>query len=52
MKRSKTDKVIGGVCGGLGKYTGANSWVFRILFLLFGAFWVYLLMSIFVKEEN
>ncbi len=53
MKRSKTDKVIAGVCGGIGKYTGINPWLFRILFLFIGAgFWIYLLMWIFIEEEN
>jgi phage shock protein C len=53
MKRSKTDKVIAGVCGGIGKATGINPWLFRILFLILGGgFWIYLLMWIFVKEEN
>jgi phage shock protein PspC (stress-responsive transcriptional regulator) len=53
MKRSKTDKVIAGVCGGIGKATGINPWLFRILFLILGGgFWIYLLMWIFVEEEN
>ena len=53
MKRSRTDKVIAGVCGGIGKATGINPWLFRILFLILGGgFWIYLLMWIFVKEEN
>jgi len=52
MKRSKTDRVIAGVCGGIGKVTGVNPWLFRILFLLFGGgFWIYLLMWIFIEEE-
>ena len=52
MKRSKTDKVIAGVCGGIGKYTGINPWLFRILFLILGGgFWIYLLMWIFIEEE-
>lgn len=36
MKRSRTDKVIAGVCGGIGKHTGINPWLFRILFLILG----------------
>ena len=53
MRRSKNDKVIAGVCGGIGKYTDMNPWIFRILFLLLGGgFWIYLLMWIFIKEEN
>jgi phage shock protein PspC (stress-responsive transcriptional regulator) len=53
MKRSRTDKVIAGVCGGIGKHTGLNPWLFRILFIILGGgFWIYLLMWIFIEEEN
>jgi phage shock protein C len=53
MKRSKTNKIIAGVCAGIGKYTGLNPWLFRILFLfLGGGFWIYLLMWIFIEQEN
>jgi phage shock protein C len=51
MKRSKNDRVIAGVCGGIGKSTGIEPWLFRILFLVFGGFWIYLLMWIFIEEE-
>ena len=53
MKRSKTDKMIAGICGGMSKSTGVNPWLFRIIFLLAaGGFWVYLLMWAFIKEED
>ena len=26
-------------------------WLFRILFLVFGGFWIYVLMWIFIEEE-
>lgn len=53
FKRSKTDRLLGGVCGGLYKYTGINSWFWRILMILIGgAFWVYLLLWIFTEEDN
>ena len=53
MKRSKTDKIIAGVCGGMSKSTGINPWFFRILFLFVaGGLWIYLLMWAFIKEEN
>jgi phage shock protein C len=53
MKRSKSDKIIAGVCGGIGKYTNVNPWLWRILFLLVGGgFWIYLLMWAFIQEEN
>jgi phage shock protein PspC (stress-responsive transcriptional regulator) len=52
MTRSKTDRIIAGVCGGIAKSTGINPWLFRILFLLIGGgFWVYLLMWVFIEDE-
>jgi phage shock protein C len=52
MLRSRYDRIIAGVCGGIGKYTGINPWFFRILFLILGGgFWIYILMWIFIKEE-
>jgi phage shock protein PspC (stress-responsive transcriptional regulator) len=52
MTRSKTDRIIDGVCGGIAKSTGINPWLFRILFLLIGGgFWVYLLMWVFIEDE-
>ncbi|MES2148711.1 MAG: PspC domain-containing protein [Pseudomonadota bacterium] len=56
LRRSQTDRWLGGVCGGLGKVTGLESWIWRLVFALFtisfgfGAV-VYLLMWIFVPEE-
>ena len=34
-RRSSNDKVIGGVCGGLGEATDIPSWIWRVVFLLF-----------------
>jgi len=34
LKRSLTDRWIGGVCGGLAEMTNLPSWTWRILFLL------------------
>jgi phage shock protein C len=56
LRRSKTDQWLGGVCGGLGKSTGMESWVWRLFFVLsvvcFGfGFLVYLLAWIFIPEE-
>ena len=48
MKRSKDDKIIAGVCGGIGEATGP--WLFRLLFLFGGGIWIYLLMWIFIKD--
>lgn len=57
LRRSRADRWIGGVCGGLNGVLGIEAWVWRLVFVLFtlltsgfGAL-VYLLMWIFVPEE-
>jgi len=32
FRRSRTDRVFGGVCGGIARSTGMESWVWRLLF--------------------
>jgi len=55
FRRSRTDRVFGGVCGGIARSTGMESWVWRLLFAaLFicggvGLF-VYVLLWIFVPS--
>ncbi|MEK8050534.1 PspC domain-containing protein [Ideonella sp. DXS22W] len=56
FRRSLTDKWLGGVCGGLARVTGLESWawrlIFAVLFLWGGAgLLVYLLLWIFVPAE-
>ena len=34
LMRSVEDRVLAGVCGGLGQYTGIDAWVFRLGFVL------------------
>jgi phage shock protein C len=56
LRRSRTDRWLGGVCGGLGKASGMESWIWRLVFVLFTATFgfgllIYLLMWIFVPEE-
>ncbi|MFC4930852.1 PspC domain-containing protein [Massilia sp. GCM10023247] len=57
LRRSRADRWLGGVCGGLAGILGLESWVWRLIFTVFtlitsgfGAL-VYLLMWIFVPEE-
>jgi phage shock protein C len=56
LRRSRSDRWLGGVCGGLGLASGIDAWVWRLVFTLFtitfgfGAV-IYLLMWIFVPEE-
>jgi phage shock protein C len=56
LTRSRSDHVLGGVCGGLGKHTGLPPWAWRFMFVL-SAFYLgigllgYLLLWIFVPLE-
>ena len=57
FRRSKHDQWLGGICGGLGKFTGLESWVWRLLFVLFTFYFgfgllAYVLAWIFVPEED
>lgn len=57
LRRSSTDRWIGGVCGGLAAYAGVESWLVRLMFalaLVFGGagFVPYLLLWIFVPAEG
>jgi phage shock protein PspC (stress-responsive transcriptional regulator) len=54
--RSRTDRWLSGVCGGIGPVTGVPSWVWRLLFTFLALFagtgvLVYILMWIFVPED-
>jgi phage shock protein C len=56
LRRSATDRWIGGVCGGIGAATGTESWIWRLLFavgLLAGGITavLYLLMWLLVPSE-
>src|SRR3954467_9286847 len=57
LRRSRSDRWLGGVCGGLARVTSLESWVWRLIFVLialcgFGlGVVIYLLMWIFVPEE-
>lgn len=56
FRRSRSDRWLGGVCGGLQQMTGLASWGWRILFVLgltLGgcSLGVYLLLWLFVPSE-
>lgn len=52
FRRSKYDKILGGVCGGLAELTGINAWFWRILMIVIsGSVWLYLILWIFTKED-
>ncbi len=57
LRRSRSDRWIGGVCGGLAKLTGVESWIWRLVFAalaLFGGAGVllYILLWIFVPNDD
>jgi phage shock protein C len=56
LRRARVDRWLGGVCGGVARATGLDSWVWRliftVLFLAFGSgILLYALLWIFVPEE-
>ena len=56
LRRSRSDRWIAGVCGGIAAATGMEPWLTRLLFsvlLLFGGagFLLYLLLWLFVPNE-
>ncbi len=57
LSLSATDRVIGGVCGGLGAHTGLPSWAWRVIFcatvFYFGVgLLFYILLWIFIPREG
>ncbi|MEA3107874.1 MAG: phage shock protein [Gammaproteobacteria bacterium] len=56
FRRSRDDRWVGGVCGGIARSTGMEAWVWRLLFaVLFicagAGLLLYLLLWIFVPSE-
>ena len=58
LTKSSNDKVLFGVCGGLGNYLGIDSVLVRLGFI-FGAiftgsllFWIYLILGIILPNEK
>ncbi len=56
LYRSRTDRKVAGVCGGLGQYFGVDPTLIRLLFVLgviLGAsgLLAYIILMIFVPEE-
>ncbi|MBC8507025.1 MAG: PspC domain-containing protein [Anaerolineales bacterium] len=55
--RSQDDRMVAGVCGGLGEYFDIDPTLMRLIFVFgsivtgSGLFWVYLVMMILVPEE-
>jgi phage shock protein PspC (stress-responsive transcriptional regulator) len=56
LRRSRSDRWIGGVCGGIAQLTGSESWVWRLLLTVLAVFGgtgilIYILLWIFVPSE-
>jgi len=56
LYRSRKERMIGGVCGGLAHYFGIDPTLVRLLFVLGlfavgGTFWAYIIMMIVIPEE-
>ncbi len=57
LYRSRTEKMIAGICGGLGQYTGVDPTVVRLLFAILALFTagtgvlLYIVMMIIVPLE-
>ncbi|PHV04734.1 hypothetical protein CSQ96_24140 [Janthinobacterium sp. BJB412] len=57
FRRSQRDRWLGGVCGGLGQASGMESWIWRLIFVLFTLSFgfglvIYILLWIFVPDEE
>ena len=57
LRRSLTDRWLGGVCGGIARLTGSETWIWRLLFtggLVFGGITalVYVLLWVFVPSDE
>lgn len=56
LYRSRTDRMIGGVCGGLANFLNLDPTIVRLIFVLLlitgsAGFWIYIVMLIVVPEE-
>lgn len=59
LTRSKQDRMVGGVCGGIAEYFGWPSWMVRFLYVLvsllsaaFPGILIYVLLWIFMPEKQ
>jgi len=57
LRRSRSDRWIGGVCGGVARLSGVESWIWRLILVglaLFGGAGIllYILLWIFVPSDD
>jgi phage shock protein C len=57
LYRSRDERMVAGICGGLGKYLDIDPTIVRLIFVFgtvitgSGLFWAYLIMMLVVPEE-
>lgn len=56
LRRSRSDRWLGGVCGGIATLTGVDTWIWRLLLTMLAIFGgtgilLYILLWIFVPSE-
>jgi phage shock protein C len=56
LRRSREDRWLGGICGGVAKVTGMEAWIWRLVFSVLCFLWgtgilLYILLWIFVPDE-
>jgi len=51
--RSNSNSYVGGVCGGLGEYTGIDPIIWRLIFIFVSGplLWIYIAMWIFTESK-
>ncbi|CAM3313670.1 PspC domain-containing protein [Vagococcus fessus] len=50
LRKSQSDRVLTGVCGGIGRFFGISSNLVRAIFVVTGAVLVYILLALFLEE--
>ena len=50
LKRFPNSGYVGGVCHGIGVYTGTPPIMWRIIALFTPSFWIYIILWIFLKK--
>ena len=53
LYRSRRNRILAGVCGGIGEYFGVDPWLIRILAIIIPGFGLlaYILCAIFIPEN-
>jgi len=57
LYRSRDERMVAGICGGLGEYFGLDPTLVRLIFVfgtifsVSGLFWAYIIMMLVVPEE-